>query len=317
MTSSDNRHANLMEAREAPQTHNGVPHTSKIVDVSVVMPCLNEADAIAACIDEALRSVAAMGLSGEVVVVDNGSTDDSVAVALAAGARVIHEPERGYGNACRRGMIEARGRYLVMGDSDGTYDFTALPHFVEPLIGGVDMVIGNRLNKTMEKGAMPWLHRYVGNPVLTRTMNVIYGSEIGDAHCGLRSITKPFFDRLELSSSGMEFASEFLIEAVRHEVIIEQVPIVYRRRLGGQPKLRTFRDGFRHLRLMLARSTAARRDLDLEPLRREWHPAAAMASGGETIVDLTLLGGHDSASREVSTLRADTMAHNADRVDIV
>jgi glycosyltransferase involved in cell wall biosynthesis len=183
-----------MEAKEAPQTHNGVPRRFKAIDVSVVMPCLNEEDAIAACISEALSSVAAMGLDGEVVVVDNGSTDNSVAVARAAGARVVHEPERGYGNACRRGLSEARGRYLVMGDSDGTYDFTALPHFLQPLIDGVDMVLGDRLNEGMEKGAMPWLHRYVGNPVLTGTMNLIFGSEIGDAHCGLRSITKSFYD---------------------------------------------------------------------------------------------------------------------------
>jgi glycosyltransferase involved in cell wall biosynthesis len=305
-----------MEAKEAPQTHNGVPHSLKAVDVSVVMPCLNEADAISTCVHEALSSVAAMGLSGEVVVVDNGSTDESVSVARAAGARVIHEPERGYGNACRRGLTEARGRYLVMGDSDGTYDFTAIPDFVQPLVGGVDMVIGNRLNRQMEKGAMPWLHRYVGNPVLTGTMNLIYRSEIGDAHCGLRSITKPFFDQLELSSPGMEFASEFLIEAVRHEVAIDQVPIVYRRRLGGQPKLRTFRDGFRHLRLMLARARPLRTVRERKPIRRDWQPAAALASGGETLVDLTLLAGHDMPSRESVAKTADVVV-SVDHADVV
>jgi glycosyltransferase involved in cell wall biosynthesis len=303
-----------MEAREAPQTHNGVAHSIKSIDVSVVMPCLNEEDAIGACIDEALSSVAAMGLSGEVVVVDNGSTDDSVSVARAAGARVIHEPERGYGNACRRGLSEARGRYLVMGDSDGTYDFRALPDFLRPLIDGVDMVIGNRLNEEMEDKAMPWLHRYVGNPVLTGTMNLIYRSDIGDAHCGLRSITKPFFDQLELSSPGMEFASEFLIEAVQHDVTIEQVPIVYRRRLGGQPKLRTFRDGFRHLRLMLARSRRVSRDRVGDSRRREWHPAAALATGGDSIVDLTVLAGHDTPSRDVIAVSSESVSR--DRIDL-
>jgi glycosyltransferase involved in cell wall biosynthesis len=305
-----------MEAREAPQTHNGVPRTFKAVDVSVVMPCLNEEEAIATCVEEALGSIAAMGLSGEVVVVDNGSTDRSVAVARAAGARVIHEPMRGYGNACRRGLSEARGRYLVMGDSDGTYDFTALPSFVQPLIEGVDMVMGNRLNKQSENGAMPWLHRYVGNPMLTGTMNLIYRSDIGDAHCGLRSITKSSFDELELSSPGMEFASEFLIEAVQQGVTIEQVPIVYRRRLGGQPKLRTFRDGLRHLRLMLARS-GSRRQRAGRSVRHEWRPAAALATGGETIVDLTLLGGHDTPSRDVVALSADGATHTPERVDLV
>jgi glycosyltransferase involved in cell wall biosynthesis len=307
-----------MEAKEAPQTHNGVPQRPKvIVDVSVVMPCLNEEDAIAACIDGALSSVAAMGLSGEVVVVDNGSTDNSVAVARATGARVVHEPARGYGNACRRGLSDARGRYLVMGDSDGTYDFAALPDFVRPLIGGVDMVIGNRLNEKMEDGAMPWLHRYVGNPVLTGTMNVLYRSDIGDAHCGLRSVAKPFYDQLELSSPGMEFASEFLIEALQHGVAIDQVPIVYRRRLGGQPKLRTFRDGVRHLRLMLALWWSTRHERERKPVRREWHPSAAIAAGGgDAIVDLSLLVGHETSAREVLRVSADGVA-NGDRIDLV
>jgi hypothetical protein len=202
-----------------------------------------------------------------------------------------------------------------MGDSDGTYDFSALPLFVQPLMDGVDMVMGNRLNKQLEKGAMPWLHRYVGNPMLTGTMNVIYRSDIGDAHCGLRSITKPSFDRLELSSPGMEFASEFLIEAVQQGVSIEQVPIVYRRRLGGQPKLRTFRDGFRHLRLMLARS--ASRERERQSVRPDWRPAAALATGGETIVDLSILGGHDTPGRDVVALSADGATHTAERVDLV
>jgi hypothetical protein len=203
-----------------------------------------------------------------------------------------------------------------MGDSDGTYDFTALPSFVQPLIEGVDMVMGNRLNKQSENGAMPWLHRYVGNPMLTGTMNLIYRSDIGDAHCGLRSITKSSFDELELSSPGMEFASEFLIEAVQQGVTIEQVPIVYRRRLGGQPKLRTFRDGLRHLRLMLARS-GSRRQRAGRSVRHEWRPAAALATGGETIVDLTLLGGHDIPAREVIALSADGPNLTAERVDLV
>jgi hypothetical protein len=202
-----------------------------------------------------------------------------------------------------------------MGDSDGTYDFTALPDFVWPLIDGVDMVIGNRLNKEMEAKAMPWLHRYVGNPVLTGTMNLIYRSDIGDAHCGLRSITRPFFDQLELSSPGMEFASEFLIEAVQHGVTIEQVPIVYRRRLGGQPKLRTFRDGFRHLRLMLARSRRISRGRVGANRRSEWRPAAALATGGDAIVDLTVLAGHDTPSREVIALSAESVSHR-DRIDL-
>jgi glycosyltransferase involved in cell wall biosynthesis len=243
-----------MEARQAPQTHNGVSTSEHRFDVSIVMPCLNEEEAIKDCIVEARTALAVLGFSGEILVVDNGSTDRSVEVARSAGARVIHEPNRGYGNACRRGLREAKGRFVVMGDSDGTYDFSALAQFVLPLLNGAEMVMGNRLNSTMEAGAMPWLHRYVGNPFLTKTMNVLFASDIGDSHCGLRSIKKESLQELTLTSPGMEFASEFLIEAIQHGVKVDQVPIRYRRRYGGQPKLRTFRDGLRHLRLLLMRA---------------------------------------------------------------
>ena len=144
-----------------------------------------------------------------------------------------------------------------MGDADGTYDFSALSDFVDPLLNGSDMVVGNRLNRHMEAGAMPWMHRYFGNPVLTKIMNVLFRSSIGDAHCGLRSIKKVSYDQLTLTSPGMEFASEFIIEAVRSGARIKQVPIIYRLRHGGQPKLRTFRDGVRHLRLMYDRWRAS------------------------------------------------------------
>lgn len=314
MTSPEIRRSNRMEAREAPQTHNGVPVAHRAIDVSIVMPCLNEEEAIGRCVEEASRAIAELGLAGEVLVVDNGSSDRSVTVARAAGARVIHEPNRGYGNACRRGLAEARGRFLVMGDSDGTYDFGALPAFVEPLQNGADMVVGNRLNKEMEKGAMPWLHRYVGNPVLTRTMNVLFRSDIGDAHCGLRSIKKLCLEQLDLTSPGMEFASEFLIEAVQHGVRIEQVPIRYLRRSGGQPKLRTFRDGLRHLRLMLVRSRAQVDEDHRQASPREWH--AALATGSDTIIDVTVLSGSDK-QLDVRALRSDAKAYSADRVDLV
>jgi glycosyltransferase involved in cell wall biosynthesis len=242
-----------LEAHLAPAYQGVVADRASDVEVSIVMPCLNEAEALAACIREASSALAELGVIGEVVIVDNGSSDGSPDIALAAGARVIHEPDRGYGNACRRGLTEAAGRFVVMGDADGSYDFTDLPLFIGPLQNGADMVMGNRLNATMEAGAMPWLHRRVGNPVLTATMNLLFGSDIEDSHCGLRSIKKSTLDSLNLTTTGMEFASEFLIEAIRFGVKIEQVPIRYRRRHGGQPKLRTFRDGFRHLRLMLGK----------------------------------------------------------------
>ena len=237
----------------------GVLSENAEVEVSVVLPCLNEADSLTTCIAEVSVALAEMGMSGEIVVVDNGSSDGSVEVASAGGARVVLESERGYGSACRRGLREARGRFLVMGDADGTYDFSALSEFVAPLVNGADMVLGDRLNDSMEKGAMPWLHRHVGNPFLTWTMNALFGGQISDAHCGLRSIKKDSMLALDLSATGMEFASELLVMAMRHGVRIHQVPISYRRRIGGKPKLRTIRDGLRHLRLLVTMWGEARR----------------------------------------------------------
>lgn len=224
------------------------------VDVSVIMPCLNEEAALAGCIHEALGAIAGLGIRGEVVVVDNGSTDESVRVAREAGARVIVEPMRGYGYACRRGLAEAKGHYLVLGDADGTYDFGELSRFVLPLDSGADMVMGNRLNDLLEPGAMPWLHRRVGNPILTKVINALFSIGVSDAHCGLRSVSKAAYSKMLLEAPGMEFASEFLIEAARAHVRIVEVPIRYRPRAGGEPKLRTFRDGVRHVTLMVTRA---------------------------------------------------------------
>lgn len=220
--------------------------------VSVVMPCLNEGSTVGACVQEAYAAIDRLRLRGEVVVVDNGSSDDSIQAALQAGARVVVEPVLGYGSACRRGLEEAQGELLVLVDSDGTYDLTTLRSFVEPLTNGTDLVIGSRLRGTIESGAMPWLHRYVGNPLLTSVLNLMLGSGISDAHCGLRAIKRDRYLELPLVSTGMEFASEFLLTAGRHGLRIEETPITYRRREGGEPKLRTFRDGWRHLKLMLA-----------------------------------------------------------------
>lgn len=237
------------------------------VEVSVIMPCLNEAESVSKTVIEALAALAAMGVPGEVVVVDNGSEDDSIQRALDAGARVVSEPVRGYGSACRRGLAEARGQYLVLGDADGTYDFSALPRFIEPLHSEADVVIGSRLNDMLEPGAMPWLHLHVGNPILTRVFNRLFSVGVTDTQCGLRSITQDAYRRMRLGSPGMEFASEFLIEAARHRLDIVEVPIAYRRRFGGVPKLRTFRDGARHLRLMLAEAgfSPSRQARDTEP----------------------------------------------------
>lgn len=228
------------------------------IEVSVIMPCLNEEEALGECVERARIALDAIGATGEVLVVDNGSSDNSVQVARFAGARVVHEPKRGYGNACRRGLTEASGRILVLGDADGTYDFGDLAEFVTPLWDGADMVMGTRLAGTIQVGAMPWLHRHIGNPLLTGMLNALFSAGVSDAHCGFRSIKRSSYGELRLGASGMEFASEFVIAAIQHGLRIEEKPIVYQRRAGGEPKLRTFRDGWRHVRLMVTEISSRR-----------------------------------------------------------
>jgi glycosyltransferase involved in cell wall biosynthesis len=242
-----------------PQASGAIPSLERSIDVevSVVIPCLNEAESVAGVVTEALTAIGDLGIVGEVVVVDNASTDDSAGRAARAGARIVTESAPGYGHACRAGLANSRGRFLVLGDGDGTYDFSVLGRFVDPLRNGSDVVMGSRLRGTIEDGAMPWLHRRVGNPFLSWMMNRLFSSGVSDAHCGLRSIKRERYEQLGFASSGMEFASEFVIEATLSGARIDEVPINYRRRTGGEPKLRTFRDGWRHLRLMLA--TAMRR----------------------------------------------------------
>lgn len=221
-----------------------------VIDISVVMPCLNEAESVGLCVAEALDGIARSGLRGEVVVCDNGSTDDSVRIALAAGARVVQQPARGYGVAYRTAFANARGRYIVMGDSDCTYDFSEVDRFVSMLRDGYDYVLGSRLGGTIMPGAMPWLHRYVGNPVLTGILNQLFGLKSSDAHSGMRAFTRDAIDRMQLECDGMEFASEIVIAAARANLKIAEVPITYRAR-RGESKLQTWRDGWRHLRFML------------------------------------------------------------------
>jgi hypothetical protein len=224
--------------------------TPDTCDVSVVMPCLNEAETLAACIERAREGLGRLGLSGEIVVADNGSTDGSVAIAEAHGARVVHVARRGYGAAYRAGFAAARGRIIVMGDSDDTYDFSRLDALVDRLEAGADLVLGSRLRGTIEPGAMPWLHRYVGNPLLSATLNFFYRTKVSDTHSGLRAFRRDAYSRLGLRTTGMEFASEMLIAAARAGWTIREIPIAYRPR-AGESKLQTFRDGWRHLRLLL------------------------------------------------------------------
>jgi glycosyltransferase involved in cell wall biosynthesis len=220
------------------------------LEVSVVMPCLNEAASVAQCVVQARAALDRAGLKGEVVVADNGSTDGSPAIAEAAGARVIHVAERGYGAAYLGGLGAARGRYLVMGDADGSYDFDDIPAFVAKLKEGHDLVIGSRFAGTIMPGAMPWLHRYIGNPVLTGILGVFFGQKVSDAHCGMRALTSDANKRMGLRTSGMEYASEMIAMAIRQGLRVGEIPIVYAPR-EGESKLRSFRDGWRHLRFML------------------------------------------------------------------
>jgi hypothetical protein len=217
--------------------------------VTVVIPCLNEEPNIEACVTSAHDAMRNAGLSGEVVVADNASEDRSAELAKAAGARVVREEHRGYGSAYLAGFAEARGTYIVMGDADLTYDFNEIPNFVEKLEGGADFVIGNRM-ENIQPGAMPWLHQYVGNPVLSGLLNLFFRTGVRDAHCGLRALRRSKLEVLDLRTSGMEFASEMVISAARCGLVIEQVPIEYHPR-GGESKLSTWRDGWRHLRFLL------------------------------------------------------------------
>jgi len=220
--------------------------------VSVVIPCLNEADTIEACVTAALQCLRAMGVPGEVLVADNNSEDDSARLAEGAGARVVVERRRGYGSAYLAGFEASRGRYIVMADADLTYDFNEIPRFVAALEDGAEMVIGDRMDN-IQPGAMPWLHRYVGNPVLTGLLNLFFGVGVKDAHCGMRALRRDVLPRLNLRTTGMEFASEMVIRASKEQLRIAEFPIQYRPR-GGQSKLSSFRDGWRHLRFLLVHS---------------------------------------------------------------
>src|SRR5919108_1457699 len=220
--------------------------------VSIVIPCLNEAQSIAECVRRARRALDENGFRGEVVVADNGSTDGSAEEAARAGARVVRERRPGYGSAYRAGFAAARGDYIVMADADLTYDFEEIPRFVEQLEAGGDLVIGNRMDD-IEPGAMPWHHRYIGNPVLTGVLNLFFGTGVRDAHCGMRAVRRDALPGLDLRSTGMEFASEMLIRAAKENLDIREVPITYYTRVG-ESKLSSFRDGWRHLRFLLVHS---------------------------------------------------------------
>jgi glycosyltransferase involved in cell wall biosynthesis len=222
------------------------------VELTIVIPCLNEAETLAQVIDRAQRFLHAYGVSGEVIVADNGSTDGSIAIAIAGGARIVPIEERGYGAALRGGIAAARGTFVAMGDADCSYDFMDLMPFLESLRAGTDLVVGNRFLGGIGKGAMPPLHRYLGNPVLSLAGRLFYSAPIGDFHCGLRAFRRETILSLDLTSSGMEYASEMIVKAQLAGVSMSEVAAsLAKDGRSRPPHLRSWRDGWRHLKFLL------------------------------------------------------------------
>ena len=222
------------------------------LELTILMPCLNEAETLSICIKKAKESLSRCGIIGEVLIADNGSTDDSVKIAEAHGARVIHVPVRGYGAALLNGIKAANSEYVIMGDADDSYDFSRIEPFIEKLRAGIDLVMGNRFHGGIVPGAMPFLHKYLGNPVLSFIGRLFFKIPVGDFHCGLRGFKRDSILGLRLSTSGMEFASEMVVRAALTGLSIAEVPTTLSPDgRSGQPHLNTWRDGWRHLRFLL------------------------------------------------------------------
>ncbi|HNX90651.1 MAG TPA: glycosyltransferase family 2 protein [Candidatus Omnitrophota bacterium] len=218
--------------------------------ISVVIPCLNEEKGIGTCIDKARSALDKLGMPYEIVVSDNGSTDNSVNISLEKGARVVREPKKGYGNAYLTGMDASNGDYIVMADADDTYDLSQIQDFIRPLEEGFDFVMGSRFKGSMLPGSMSWSHRYIGNPILSSILRIFFHTRISDSHCGYRSFTRDAYKRMQLKTTGMEFASEMVVNAIKEKLKITEVPINYYPRKGDS-KLESLRDAWRHMRFML------------------------------------------------------------------
>ena len=226
--------------------------TERQVEVSVVMPCLNERETVGVCVRKAMTALRETGIAGEVIVADNGSTDGSVEIARAEGARVVNIEEKGYGSALKGGISASRGEYVLMADSDDSYNFAHIPLFVEQLRAGADLAMGNRFRGGIADQAMPFLHRYLGNPALTGLGKLFFGSPCGDFHCGIRGFRKDSFHRMDIRSTGMEFASEMVVKASLLRMKVSEVPTTLSPDGRSRaPHLRTWRDGWRHLRFLL------------------------------------------------------------------
>jgi glycosyltransferase involved in cell wall biosynthesis len=223
------------------------------LEISVAMPCLDEARTVGVCIEKAQRALEALKMRGEVVVADNGSRDGSPEIAARAGARVVRVHARGYGHACIAAVSAARGRYVVMGDADDSYDFGEMDRLVARLSAGADLVMGSRFRGRIVDGAMPWMNRYLGTPAMSALLNLLFETGVSDVNCGLRGLRRDIWPRLALSAGGMELASEMVIRAAREGLRIEEVPVtLHPGGRGRPPHLRPLRDGMRHLLLMLS-----------------------------------------------------------------
>ncbi|MCE8424165.1 MAG: glycosyltransferase family 2 protein [Candidatus Methanoperedens sp.] len=218
--------------------------------VSIIIPCMNEEKTIGICIQKALKTLKKEGLEGEIIIPDN-STDNSRDIAIKMGVKVVIPLNKGYGNAFLEGFKHARGKYILLADADDTYDLREIPKFLKPLMRkDADLVMGTRLKGEIKRNSMPWLHRYIGNPLLTNTLNELFKTHLSDAHCGMRAITREAYDKLDMISEGMEYASEMVIEAARKKLIITEVPVTYYARMTPS-KLHSWGDGWRHLRFMM------------------------------------------------------------------
>ncbi len=246
---------NALSFPAADLTARAADDAVEALEVSVVMPCLNENATIGTCVSKALQAIRKLNLSGEVIVGDNGSTDGSQEIAVACGARVISVTNRGYGAALQGAIAAARGRFVLMGDSDDSHDFAQLDVFLSKLHEGYDLVVGNRFSGRIQPGAMPLLHRYVGNPVLSGIGRLLFKSPIGDFHCGLRAFRRRSIEELRLQMLGMEFASEMVVKATLSGLRLTEIPTTLSpsgRKRGSY--VRTWRDGWRHLSFLLLNS---------------------------------------------------------------
>jgi len=252
-----------------------------VYELSIIMPCLNEAETVETCVKNALLFLEKSAIAGEVIVADNGSTDGSRDLARKAGARVVDVTDKGYGNALLGGIRAARGKYIIMGDADESYDFLHLEPFVQKLREGYDLVMGNRFQGGIAPNAMPWLHKYLGNPVLTKIGRILFKCPCKDFHCGLRGFTKEAAIRMELRTTGMEFASEMVVKAALFDMKITEVPTTLSVDGRSQPPhLRTWRDGWRHLRFLLLYS----------PKWLFWYPGLTLMIIG-AVISLSLIRG--------------------------